>query len=123
MRAPKGSLHMANLHALSLRRLLSEKRVEYGAVGPLLLSEYLLATDNDEVRSSILPPTTFNAIDSREVDLFTSESRDGFEILSDPRVTGVHLWGKMWDERGLRLGSVPDESVAGYLKKLVLEPN
>jgi hypothetical protein len=123
MRAPKGSLHMANLHALSLRRLLSEKRVEYGAVGPLLLSEYLLVTGNDEVRSSILPPTAFNAIDSREVDLFTSESRDGFEILSDPRVTGVHLWGKMWGERGLRLGSVPDESVAGYLKKLVLEPN
>jgi hypothetical protein len=29
----------------------------------------------------------------------------------------------MWDERGLRLDSVPDESVAGYLKKLVLEPN
>jgi hypothetical protein len=123
MRAPKGSVHMANLHALSLRRLLSEKRVEYGAVGPLLLSEYLLVTGNDEVRSSILPPTAFNAIDSREVDLFTSESRDGFEILSDPRVTGVHLWGKIWDVQGLRLDSVPDESVAGYLKKLVLEPN
>lgn len=123
MRAPKGSVHMANLHALSLRRLLSERRVEYGAVGPLLLSEYLLVTGDDQLRSSILPPTTFNAIDSREVDLFTSESREGFEILSDPRVTGVHLWGKMWDERGLRLESVPDESVAGYLKKLVLEPN
>jgi hypothetical protein len=123
MRAPKGSLHMANLYALSLQRLFSEKRVEYGAVGPLLLSEYLLLSNDGNLLSSILPPTAFNAIDGSEVDLLVSESRDGFEILSDPRVSGVHLWGKMWDERGLRLDSVPDESVAGYLKKLVLEPN
>lgn len=123
MRAPKGSLHMANLYALSLQRLFSEKRVEYGAVGPLLLSEYLLAAGDEELQSSILPPTTFNAIDRREVDLFASESRVGFELLSDPRVTGVHLWGKMWAERGLRFDAVPDQSVAGYLKKLVLEPN
>jgi hypothetical protein len=123
MRAPKGSLHMANLYALSLQRLISEKRVEYGAVGPLLLSEYLLVAGGEELRSSILPPTTFNAIDSHEVDLFATEGRAGFELLSDPRVTGVHLWGKMWDERGLRFDAVPDQSVAGYLKKLVLEPN
>ena len=123
MRAPKGSLHMANLYALSLQRLFSEKRVEYGAVGPLLLSEYLLVMGDDELKSSILPPTTFNAIDWREVDLFASESRAGFELLSDPRVTGVHLWGKMWAERGLRFDAVPEQSVAGYLKRLVLEPN
>ena len=58
-----------------------------------------------------------------EVDLFTSESRAGFELLSDPRVTGVHLWGKSWADRGMRFESVPEQSVAGYLKKLVLEPN
>jgi tetratricopeptide (TPR) repeat protein len=123
MRAPKGSLHMANLYALSLQRLLGERRVEYGAVGPLLLSEYLLLSDDEKLRSSILPPTAFNAIDWCEVDLLVSESREGFEILSDPRVTGVHLWGKVWAERGLRLDAVPDQSVAGYLKKLVIEPN
>ena len=118
MRAPKGSLHMGNLHALSLRRLLAEGRVDYGAVGPLLLSEYLLLSDDEKLSSSILPPTAFNAIDCCEVDLLVSEGRDGFEILSDPRVTGVHLWGKMWAEQGLRLDTVPDKSVAGYLKKL-----
>ena len=123
MRAPKGSLHMANLYALSQQRLFSEKRVEYGAVGPLLLSEYLLVADDEELQSSILPPTTFNAIDWHEVDLFASESRAGFELLSDPRVTGVHLWGKSWADRGMRFESVPEQSVAGYLKKLVLEPN
>jgi hypothetical protein len=123
MRAPKGSLHMANLYALSQQRLFSERRVEYGAVGPLLLSEYLLAADDEELQSSILPPTTFNAIDWHEVDLFTSESRAGFELLSDPRVTGVHLWGKSWADRGMRFESVPEQSVAGYLTKLVLEPN
>jgi hypothetical protein len=114
---------MANLYALSLQRLLGERRVEYGAVGPLLLSEYLLLSDDEKLRSSILPPTAFNAIDWCEVDLLVSESREGFEILSDPRVTGVHLWGKVWAERGLRLDAVPDQSVAGYLKKLVIEPN
>ncbi|MET4802769.1 glycosyltransferase [Bradyrhizobium sp. LB11.1] len=123
MRAPKGSLHMANLYALSLQRLFSEKRVEYGAVGPLLLSEYLLVAGDEELQSSILPPTTFNAIDWREVDLFAAEGRAGFDLLSDPRVTGVHLWGKMWAEKGLRFDAVPEQSVAGYLKKLVLEPN
>jgi len=123
MRAPKGSLHMANLYALSRQRLLDERRVEYGAVGPLLLSEYLLLSDDEELRSSILPPTTFNAIDWHEVDLFTTESRAGFELLSDPRVTGIHLWAKMWTERGMRLDAVSDQSVAGYLKQLVLEPN
>ncbi|WP_298878341.1 glycosyltransferase [uncultured Bradyrhizobium sp.] len=123
MRAPKGSIHMANLYALSLQRLFSEKRVEYGAVGPLLLSEYLLVAGDEELQASILPPTTFNAIDWREVELFAAESRAGFELLSDPRVTGVHLWGKMWAERGLRFDAVPEQSVAGYLKKLVLEPN
>jgi hypothetical protein len=122
MRAPKGSLHMANLYALALQRLFSERRVEYGAVGPLLLSEYLLLS-NEELQSSVLPPTTFNAIDWHEVDLFATESRAGFELLSDPRVTGVHLWEKMWAERGLRLDAVSDQSVAGHLKKLVLEPN
>ncbi|QOZ70305.1 MULTISPECIES: glycosyltransferase [Bradyrhizobium] len=123
MRAPKGSLHMANLYALSLQRLFNERRVEYGAVGPLLLSEYLLLSDDEKLRSSILPPTAFNAIDDCEVDLLVSEGRDGFEILSDPRVTGVHLWGKMWAEQGLRLDAVPDQSVAAHLKRLVLEPN
>jgi hypothetical protein len=123
MRAPKGSVHMANLYALSLQRLFSEKRVEYGAVGPLLLSEYLLVAGDEELQSSILPPTTFNAIDWSEVDLFAAEGRAGFDLLSDPRVAGVHLWGKMWAERGLRFDAVPEQSVAGYLKKLVLEPN
>lgn len=123
MRAPKGSLPMANLYALSQQRLFSEKRVEYGAVGPLLLSEYLLVADDEELQSSILPPTIFNAIDWHEVDLFASESRAGFELLSDPRVTGVHLWGKSWADRGMRFETVPEQSVAGYLKKLVLGPN
>jgi hypothetical protein len=123
MRAPKGSLHMANLYALALQRLFTERRVEYGAVGPLLLSEYLLLSGDEELQSSILPPTTFNAIDWHEVDLFASESRAGFDLLNDPRVTGVHLWGKMWAERGLRLDAVSDQSVAGHLKKLVLEPS
>ena len=123
MRAPKGSVHMANLYALSLQRMFSENRVEYGAVGPLLLSEYLLVAGGEELQSSILPPSSFNAIDRREVELFAVESRAGFELLSDPRVTGVHLWGRMWAERGLRFDAVPEESVAGYLKKLVLEPN
>ena len=123
MRAPRGSLHMANLYALALQRLFSENRLEHGAAGPLLLSEYLLVAGGEELRSSILPPTTFNAIDSHEVDLFASEGRAGFELLSDPRVTGVHLWGKMWAERGLHFDAVSDQSVAGYLKKLVLEPN
>jgi hypothetical protein len=89
----------------------------------LLLSEYLLLSDDEKLRSSILPPTAFNAIDDCEVDLLVSEGRDGFEILSDPRVTGVHLWGKMWAEQGLRLDAVPDQSVAAHLKRLVLEPN
>jgi hypothetical protein len=123
MRAPRGSLHMANLYSRSLKRLFGEKRVEYGAVGPLLLSEYLLVAGGEELRTSILPPTTFNAIDWREVDLLASEGRAGFELLSDSRVTGVHLWGTMWTERGLCFDAVPDQSVAGYLKKLVLEPN
>ena len=123
MRAPKGSPHMAKLHALSLRRLLGEKRVEYGAAGPLLLSEYLLLADDEELQSSILPPTTFNAIDWHEVDLFASESPTGFELLNDTRVTGVHLWGKIWADRGMRFESVPEQSVVGHLKKLVLEPN
>jgi hypothetical protein len=123
MRAPKGSLHMANLYAQSLQRLMSERRVDYGAVGPLLLSEYLLLSDDEKLLSSILPPTAFNAIDCCEVDLLVSEGRDGFEILSDPRVAGVHLWSKIWAEGGLRFGTIPDQSVAGYLKKLVLEPN
>ena len=123
MRAPKGSVHMANLYAPSLQRLFSEKRVEYGAVGPLLLSEYLLVGRRRGAPVLDLPPTTFNAIDWSEVDLFAAEGRAGFDLLSDPRVAGVHLWGKMWAERGLRFDAVPEQSVAGYLKKLMLEPN
>lgn len=122
MRAPKGSLHMANLYRMSLERLLHEKRVQYGAVGSLLLSEYLLLSNDKEIASSILSPTDFNAIDWREVELLTSDDRTGFDILSDPRVVGIHLWGKTWLERGLRFHTVPDESVVGYLKKLILDP-
>ena len=59
MRAPKGSVHMANLYALSLQRLFSEKRVEYGAVGPLLLSDICSWQATRSSESSILPPTTF----------------------------------------------------------------
>jgi tetratricopeptide (TPR) repeat protein len=123
MRAPKGSRHMANLYRMSLQRLFNEKRLEYGAVGPLLLSEYLLLSDDKELLSSILPPTNFNAIDWREAELLASDGRAGFEILSDSRVTGVHLWGKMWAEKGLRFDAAADRSVVGYLKHLVLGPN
>lgn len=123
MRAPKGSRHMANLYRMSLQRLFNEKRLEYGAVGPLLLSEYLVLSGDKELLSSILPPTHFNAIDWREAELLASDNRSGFEILSDPRVTGVHLWGKMWAEKGLRFDAVPERSVVGYLKKLVLDSN
>ncbi|MBW7974688.1 glycosyltransferase [Bradyrhizobium sp. BR 10289] len=123
MRAPKGSPHMANLHALALQRFSLDRRVEYGAVGPLLLSEYLLLSNDEELQSCVLPPTAFNAIDWHEVDLFATESRAGFDLLSDPRVAGVHLWEKIWAERGLRLDAVSEHSVAGHLKKLVLEPS
>ena len=123
MRAPKGSRHMASLYRMSLQRLFNDKRLEYGAVGPLLLSEYLLLSGDKELLASILPPTNFNAIDWREAELLASDSRGGFEILNDDRVTGIHLWGKMWAEKGLRLDDVPDQSVVGYLKKLVLGPN
>jgi hypothetical protein len=50
----------ANLYALSFQRLFSERRVEYGAVGPLLLSEYLLVPGGEEIRPSILAPITIS---------------------------------------------------------------
>ena len=55
--------------------------------------------------------------------LFAAEGRAGFDSFSRPRLTGVHLWGKCGPRRGLRFDAVPEQSVAGYLKKLVLEPN
>ncbi|MDE1158062.1 MAG: glycosyltransferase [Neorhizobium sp.] len=123
MRAPKGSLHMANLYRMALGRLLDDERTEYGAVGPSLLSEYIFSPGNESLIASVLSPTFFNSIDWQEVELFASEDRTGFELLGDPRVTGVHLWSKMWAEKNLDFSAAPEGSVAGYLKKLILQPN
>lgn len=118
MRAPAGSPHMLALLQQSIERL-RHGGFSYGAIGPELLTEYLLAPDRVGLAGSVLPPTHFNAVGWRECRLLASSEQQAFQRIADPRVTGIHLWSKMWSEQGIDFAAVPPNSVVGRLKGLI----
>lgn len=118
MRAPSGSKHMRHLYEKALAGWNSGHRLEFGALGPSLLTEYLLSAEGTDLIPCVLSPTYFNSIDWTEVDLFTSENGEAFTLLADPRVTGVHLWTKSWRDRGLTPDAALPSSVFRHLTRL-----
>lgn len=121
MRAPAGSPHMLALFQHSIERL-HNGCTRYGAIGPELLTDYLLGQAWAELAGCVLPPTHFNAIGWRECQLLAGKDRQAFQRLADARVTGVHLWSKMWPEQGLDFAKVSPDSVVGQLKSLIDGP-
>lgn len=115
LHAPKGSTHMLSLYRMSLASLRSESGDRaFGAVGPKLLTNYVLM-GSGELKRHVFSPTLFNAIDWSEIDLFVKPDRDAWELVADPRVIGLHLWNKMWGDRGLTLADARPGSVASLL--------
>jgi hypothetical protein len=115
LHAPKASTHMLMLYRLSLASLRSSGGDRsFGAVGPKLLTEYVLMRA-PQLKQHVFSPTLFNSIDWTEIDLFLAPDRDAWELVSDPRVIGLHLWNKMWADRGLTLETAHPGSVAALL--------
>jgi len=123
LHAPKASAHMLLLYRMSLASLRNPGGDRsFGAVGPKLLTDYVL-TRAPELKRHVFSPTLFNAIDWSEIDLFHAPHRDALELVSDPRVIGLHLWNKMWAESGLTLAGAQPGSIAFLLDAHYATPN
>ncbi len=123
MKAPRGSRHMKALQDFGLQMLLSGQHREPGALGASLITAYVLEPGREELLPSILPPTVLGAIDPSEHELLVKGGTEGFALLADERVCGLHLGAPQWSARKITLGDVPEESVAGHLRKLLGEGN
>lgn len=118
IRAPRGSVHMRRLFEESMRILTSGSDRRFGAVGPLLLSRYLLTGPGRELLDRVLPPTVFNAVDWTEHSWLAETGGRALALLSDERVAGVHLWNGMWGPGGPPVDDADAESVLGRLAAL-----
>lgn len=117
LHVPKTSTHMLLLYRLSLASLRNPGGDRsFGAVGPKLLTDYVL-TRAPELKRHVFSPTLFNAIDWSEVELFHTPDRDAWELVSDPRVIGLHLWNKMWADSGQTLEGAQPGSIAFLLNE------
>lgn len=114
---------MKFLYEQALAKWNSGQTLEFGALGPSLLTEHLMSPGAPDLASSVIPPTYFNSIDWTEVDLFTSESEEAFALLDDHRVTGVHFWTKAWNDRGLTPDAALPKSVFSHIKQMYSFPS
>lgn len=123
LHAPKGSTHMLSMYRMSLASLRCDGGDRsFGAVGPKLLTHYVLAGAH-ELKRHVFSPTLFNTIDWSEIDLYLKPDRDAWELVSDGRVVGLHLWNKIWGECGATLGDAQPGSVAALLAEHFAGPN
>ena len=86
------SRHMRALHERALQHFFGSSGLEFGDVGPKLLSDYVASEAGAELRSWLFSPMFFNAIDWTESDLFHRPLRELGDYLNDDRVVGIHLW-------------------------------
>ncbi|MEW5880057.1 MAG: glycosyltransferase [Pseudomonadota bacterium] len=123
LHAPRACTHMLTLYRMSLANLLDpDGDRSFGAIGPKLLTDYVL-TRAPELKRHVFSPTLFNTIDWTEIDLFHAPHRDALELASDPRVIGLHLWNKVWTERGVTLADAQPGSLAFLLGEHYATPN
>ena len=118
IRAPRGSVHMRRLFEESMRILTSGSDRRFGAVGPLLLSRYVLTGPGRDLLDRVLPPTVFNAVDWTEHSWLAESDGPALSLLADERVAGVHLWNGMWGPAGPPVEDADAESVLGRLAAL-----
>ncbi|MFO1161091.1 MAG: glycosyltransferase [Reyranellaceae bacterium] len=86
------SRHMRRLYEQALQRFFAGDGLEFGDVGPKLLSDYIASEAGAELRPWLFSPMFFNAIDWTESDLFRRSTEGLEEYLNDDRVIGIHLW-------------------------------
>jgi hypothetical protein len=86
------SRHMRALYERALQRFFDASGLEFGDVGPKLLSDYVASEAGAELRSWLFSPMFFNAVDWTESDLFHRPLRELGDYLNDDRVVGIHLW-------------------------------
>jgi len=123
LHAPKGSTHLLLLYRSSLASLRGDGGDHtFGAVGPKLLTDYVL-TRQPELKQHVFSPTLFNSIDWSEIDLFHTPNHEALELVSDPRVLGLHLWNKKWADENLTLENAQPGSVARLLVDHYATPN
>jgi glycosyltransferase involved in cell wall biosynthesis len=95
MYAKPYSRHLRNLYEASLDLFWHADGWEFGAVGPKLLSDYVMSEAGAELRDWVFSPMLFNSIDWTEVDAFSRPIGELADYLSDDRVFGLHLWNAM----------------------------
>ncbi len=86
------SRHMRALYEMAIDRFFSPQGWTFGAVGPILLSNYIASEAGAELRDWVFSPMFFNAIDWTEVDRFDRPLAELKDYLNDERVFGLHLW-------------------------------
>jgi glycosyltransferase involved in cell wall biosynthesis len=86
------SRHMRALYERALQHFFGASGLEFGDIGPRLLSDYVASEAGAELRAWLFSPMFFNAVDWTESDLFRRPLRDLADYLNDERVVGIHLW-------------------------------
>jgi hypothetical protein len=86
------SRHFRNLYEMAIQRFYDSQGRVFGAVGPILLSDYIASQAGSELQNWAFSPMFFNAIDWTELDRFDKPMEQLAEYLNDERVFGVHLW-------------------------------
>jgi glycosyltransferase involved in cell wall biosynthesis len=86
------SRHIRALYERALQRYFDASGLEFGDVGPRLLSDYIASEAGAELRPWLFSPMFFNAVDWTESDLFRRPLHDLADYLNDDRVVGIHLW-------------------------------
>jgi hypothetical protein len=92
MYAEPHSRHFRNLYEMAIERFYGSQGWTFGAVGPILLSDYIASQAGFELQNWVFSPMFFNAIDWTEIDRFDKPLTELSDYLNDERVFGVHLW-------------------------------
>lgn len=94
------SRHLRNLYEIAIERFFSSQPWTFGAVGPILLSDYIASEAGAELREWVYSPMFFNPIDWTEIDRFDKPLAELADYLNDDRMFGIHLWTARNEARG-----------------------
>lgn len=83
--------HLRSLYDISLDLLSKSSRLDFGILGPKLLTNYISSSAGAELRDWVFSPMFFNSINWDEIAQFNRPIRE-LSAYFDERVHGLHLW-------------------------------
>jgi hypothetical protein len=89
--AEPGDPHMRSLYDIALGLLSKSSRLDFGVLGPKLLTNYISSSAGAGLRDWVFSPMFFNSINWDEIAQFERPISE-LSAYFDERVHGLHLW-------------------------------